>query len=555
MILARFDRWDWVVSLALAALTAVVIMTTSPLVGLVRDEGFYMRAAEVTADYIQFSLDSIARGDFTAPFSDKTIRRYFEFNSEHPTFVKNLFGLSYFLFHKKWQMLSFVNSIRLVAVFFAAATVFLLYLFGRLFFSRTVAIAAPFFFFSMPHIFFHSHLACFDIPILFFWSAAFVFYAWYLVSRRAIVAVLFAIFFGWAMATKHNVYFIPPLLVLMWLISYVAQYRYLECRHRGFWGFFRAVPLPLYLIPLISLPVFFASWPWIWHDTVRRLKDYVAFHAHHVNYTNYYFGHELSVAPFPFSYPWGMTFFTTPVPQLVCFFAAIVLFSWWILSPRSGPLRRHLGLLFLVGALFPIFLIALPSVPIFGGIKHFFTGQPILLVAGLAVVCEGVCEIARGVHRVQRAVVEAVVIIIALTALIVPNIKFAQHGAAFYNALIGGVQGAADRYMQRNFWGYDILPLCPVLNATAPRGAKLFVMSYYEGLNWNSFLYLQREGFIRHDIRGTNDLHEADFAFFFYEKQNEQILYDLYREFGTARPLEISETDSVYFSVLLRRAR
>ncbi len=80
-------------------------------------------------------------------------------------------------------------------------------------------------------------------------------------------------------------------------------------------------------------------------------------------------------------------------------------------------------------------------------------------------------------------------------------------------------------------------------------------MSYYEGLNWNSFLYLQREGFIRPDIRGTNDIHEADFAFFFYEKQNEQVLYDLYREFGTARPLELSEADSVYFSALLRRVR
>lgn len=555
MMIVRFDRWDWVLSLALAALTAVVIMATSHLVGLVRDEGFYLRAAEMTADYIQFSLDSIARGDLSAPFSDKTIRRYFEFNSEHPTFVKNLFGLSYFLFHKKWAALSFVNSIRLVAALFAALTTFLLYLFGRLFFSRIVAIAAPPLFFTMPHMFFHSHLACFDIPILFFWSAAFVLYAWYLVSRRASVALLFAVLFGFAMATKHNVYFIPPLLLFLWLVAHFAQYRYLERRHRGFLGFFRAVPLPLYLMPLISVPVFFASWPWLWHDTVKRMKDYIAFHAHHVNYTNYYFGQELSVAPFPFSYPWGMTFFTTPVPQLICFFAAAALLFWWMFSRRSGPIKRHLGAVLLVGALFPIFLIALPSVPIFGGIKHFFTGQPILLVAGLAVVCEGCRETARLARRVPRVAMETAVLFLALAALIVPNVKFAMHGAAFYNALIGGAQGAAERYMQRNFWGYDILPLCRALNAAAPRGAKLFVMSYYEGLNWNSFLYLQREGFIRPDIRGTNDIHEADFAFFFYEKQNEQVLYDLYREFGTARPLELSEADSVYFSALLRRVR
>ncbi|HSA34594.1 MAG TPA: hypothetical protein P5077_12780, partial [bacterium] len=124
-----------------------------------------------------------------------------------------------------------------------------------------------------------------------------------------------------------------------------------------------------------------------------------------------------------------------------------------------------------------------------------------------------------------------------------------------YNALIGGAQGAAENYMQRNFWGYDILPLCRVLNTVAPRGARLYVMSYAEGLNWNSFLYLKREGHIRNDIHGTNELRDADLAFFFYEKQNESVLYDLYREFGTARPLELSETDSVYFSALFGRVK
>lgn len=555
MTLHRFDKWDWILSLSLSLAVLLAVMFTSHLVGLVRDEGFYMRTAETTADYLQFTLDSFGRGQFAEPFSKRTITRYFEFNNEHPTFVKNLFGLSHFLFFKKLQWLSFVDSIRLVAALFAAATAFLVYLFGRRFFSRTVAIASVPLLFTMPHIFFHSHLACFDIPILFFWAATFILYAIYLVERRVGLAFWIAILFGWAMATKHNVYFIPPLLVLLWLVMHFLHYRSIEPRHKGFVGFFRAVPLPLWLMPAVSLPVFFLSWPWLWYDTVKRFGNYLAFHTYHVNYTNYYFGQELSVAPFPFSYPWGMTFFTTPAPQLACFFAAIALFLYWLFGRGRTPVERHIGALFLIGALFPIFLIALPSVPIFGGIKHFFTGQPILLTAGLAVVLGGAAELSRRWPKLREEAVQATVIGAALLVLIVPNAKFVMHGAGFYNALIGGAQGAAENYMQRNFWGYDILPLCPVLNAVAPRGAKIYVMSYAEGLNWNSFLYLKREGHIRNDIQGTNDLRQADFAFFFYEKQNESVLYDLYREFGTARPLELSETDSVYFSALFGRVK
>lgn len=555
MMLARFDKWDWLWSLMLAAAVLLAVMFTSHLVGLVRDEGFYMRTAETTADYLQFSIDSIGRGQFTEPFSKKTITRFFEFNSEHPTFVKNLFGLSHFIFYKKLQWLSFVNSIRLVAALFAAATAFLIYLFGRLFFSRMTAIASPLLFFTMPHIFFHSHLACFDIPILFFWSGTFILFAVYLVNRSRWLAFFIAVFLGCAMATKHNVYFIPPLLVLIWLVMHFATYRSLDPRHKGFVGFFRAVPLPFWFMPLVSLPVFFISWPWLWYDTIKRFGNYLAFHAYHVHYTNYYFGQELSSPPFPFSYPWGMTFFTTPVPQLVCFFAAAALFLYWLFGRGHAPLQRHVGAVLLAGALFPILLISMPGVPIFGGIKHFFTGQPILLTAGLAVVLNGAAELSRRWPKVKERAVQGIVVAAALLALIAPNAKFVMHGAGFFNALIGGAQGAAGNYMQRNFWGYDILPLCSVLNTVAPRGARVFVMSYAEGLNWNSFLYLKKEGFIRNDIQGTNELRDADLAFFFYEKQNENVLYDLYREFGTARPLELSETDSVYFSALFGRVK
>lgn len=555
MKINKITRNDNIAAIAIALFIFFFIFLSSPLIGLVRDEGFYMKAAINTASWFESMERDFSKGNLLKPFQKNSIDRYFKFNREHPTFMKNFFGFSYYLFNKKLAVLTFVQSIRIVAALFSALTALMICYFSLLFFNRLTAIAAPFLFFLMPHIFFHSHLACFDIPILFFWTGMFFLYALYLFKPTKKLAIYIAIFYGFAMATKHNVFFIPILFVLIWLVFHLLRYKNLDDKYRGFSGFFKSVPFLFYIMPLISIPVYLLSWPWLWYNTVDRFIWYLNFHAKHVNYSNYYFGMELARAPFPFSYPWGMTFFTTPLPQLILFVGSVVFIFKKVLCKKETLQTKEFYIVLLTGALFPIFLIALPSVPIFGGIKHFFTGFPILIVTGFYFTMKGGGYFLSKYNKtVQNRLISAIILILFI-ALIPMNIKFSQHGAAFFNLLIGGSQGAANSYMQRNFWGYDILPLVRSLNKTAPRGAKVYIMGYYEGLNWNSFQYLKKEGIIRRDLQGTNDLEDADFAFFFYEKQNEKILYNIYEEFGTARPLALSEADSVLFSALFRRVK
>lgn len=528
------------------------IFMTSEIIGFVRDEGFYMRAASVKADWFEHIEKSFKNLDFAEPFTKKSIDRYYKYNHEHPTFVKNLFGFSQYVFERKLGWLSFADSARLVAAVFAALTAIMIYFFGLIFFNRFTAIVSPLMFFLMPHIFFHSHLACFDIPILFFWSGTFFLYALHLKTRSLSSGIVTAAFFGFAMATKHNVFFIPPILFALWLAIYLLKSRK-DNEFKGLKGFFKAVPSVYYCFVLVSIPVYFLSWPWMWFDTVNRFTEYLSFHTQHVNYTNYYFGIELSRGPFPFSFPWGMTLFTTPLPQLVFFFAGIYHFGKKALNEKDW-IDKEINILMIVGALFPIFLIALPSVPIFGGIKHWFTGYPLMMTAGIFYVAEELKKIPLKKDSSKSMLISALFIISAIS-LITPNVKFAKRGAAFYNQLIGGSQGAAENRMQRNFWGYDILELVPELNRVAPPNSTVYVMGGYEGLNWNSFQYLKKEGIIRDDINGTNNLKNADFAFFFYEKQNEHMLNEIAVEFGSAKAVALTETDSVFYSALFRREK
>jgi 4-amino-4-deoxy-L-arabinose transferase-like glycosyltransferase len=527
------------------------IFMTSHLIGFVRDEGFYMKAASIKADWFESMEESFSRGELLEPFSKKTIDKYFKYNNEHPTLIKNMFGFSQYLFERKLGWMSFAQSARFVAALFAALTAVMIYLFGLLFFNRFTAVVSPVMFFLMPHIFFHSHLACFDIPILFFWSGTFILYAIHLRKKDWLSGIVTAVFLGLAMAAKHNVFFIPVILFMSWMVFYFIYYRK-EPSAKGFSGFFKTIPKVYYMFVFITLPVYFLSWPWIWFDTINRFIEYFYFHAKHVNYTNYYFGHELSRAPFPFSFPWAMTFFTTPLPQLIFFISGIYFLCSRTIKEDKN--EKEINFIFIAGSLFPVFLIALPSVPIFGGIKHWFTGYPLMMTAGVFYISSEMRMVA-GKTELFKTVAISVVFFFSALSLIPLNVKFAKRGAAFYNQLIGGVQGAAEFRMQRNFWGYDILELVDELNRTAPEKATVFVMGGYEGLNWNSFLYLKKEGIIRSDINGTNNLRNADFAFFFYEKQNEHMLNQIASEFGSAKALAVSETDSVFYSALFGREK
>ena len=545
-------RKDLLIAFSIGVFIFFYIHFTSNMIGFVRDEGFYMRAASITADWFEFIEKSFAKGEFSEPFSRASIDKYFKFNNEHPTFVKNLFGFSQYLFERKLGWMSSAQSARFVGALFAMFTAILIYFSGLIFFNRFTAVVSPVLFFMMPHIFFHSHLACFDVPILFFWSAVFFLYTVYLKTGSFRTGMFTAILLGFALGTKHNAFFIPVLLFIQWFIIYLLGYRK-EKQCSWLRKFFISVPKVFYMFVFITLPVYFISWPWIWYDTFRRLGNYIAFHTLHVNYTNYYFGMELARPPFPVSYPFGMTLFTTPVPQLLCFIAGIIFFTAGVFK-KSGWQEKEINAAMLTGSLFPIFLIAVPSVPIFGGIKHWFTGYPLMITAGVYVVSEQINAFSDRCRWKQGLMTAAVFVLVA-AALVPQNVKFAKRGAAFYNELLDGAQGAAELRMQRNFWGYDILDLVERLNETAPKRSTVYVMGGYEGLNWNSFLFLKKEGIIREDINGTNTLKNADYAFFFYEKQNEHMLNEIASEFGSAKTEAVSQTDSVFYSALFRREK
>ena len=150
----------------------------------------------------------------------------------------------------------------------------------------------------------------------------------------------------------------------------------------------------------------------------------------------------------------------------------------------------------------PIVIIALPSTPIFGGTKHWFTAYPFLaMFAGYGFAPRG-----RRVPGVAPLRLRAHVALPVGALLLTPGLVETAHshpfGLSHYGFAAGFVPGSADRGMNRQFWGFTTRSLVPFLEEALPKGGRIYVCDTLDA----SFDMLARDGLLSDRIRATWDL-------------------------------------------------
>ncbi len=222
----RPTRRDVFWAFVLGAATFALLFFTSDKVGVARDEGIYVNAAEVYQRYVtDVKKNPKLRSD------RRTIDKYYRVNAEHPPGTKHLYGLSWRYLHRcnchrttprtrqgkpphadSWGVVDDLTALRLPAMLAAALLSAFLYLFGTIAFGRFAGFVAVVAYVSLPRVFFHSHLAGLDAPIT---AVMFItVYAYYraLHSWRWSLAAGFV--YGLALLTKFNAFFLPLLLIV-----------------------------------------------------------------------------------------------------------------------------------------------------------------------------------------------------------------------------------------------------------------------------------------------------------------------------------------------------
>lgn len=548
MTTGRPMSWrDGVVGLLLTAAYVALLLATSRDLGMTRDEGFYVDAAERYAGW--FELLAEDRG---AALERESIDRFWETNHEHPSLPKSLFALSW-IAQREWDVFPEDSmAFRFPGMLMSALVLWLIYAFGARAYGRTVGAFAAVAWALMPNVFYHSHLDCFDVPVV--TMLTLVTYAYWRSLAEPRWAIATGLAYGLALETKHNAWILPLVFLVHWLFFVLPGE--LAARRAGKAKVTTLVPWWLVTMAALGPPIFVALWPWLWHDTSARFSEYASFHLNHVHYNIAYLGRTYFGPPGPISYPFVMTLFTVPLVTVLLALAGIgvraraLVPSWlvarvWPHGALEGD-RQRTDVLAFGCMITPMIVIALPSTPIFGGTKHFLAGWVFMAVfAGIA--AERVLRAAERAVRTHLASSELAraAPIAAAAALLAPGAIGTVHshpfGLSFYSFAAGGVPGAADLGMMRQFWGFTTGSLVPWLNEHVPEGGSVWICDTVP----SAWRMLQRDGRLRDDIRAQWDMTSADYAIVHHEDHFAEVDYQIWMAFGRVDPVYVLTYDGV----------
>lgn len=498
------SRLDVAIGSALGLLTFVGLWLTEKSVGVPRDESFYFRAGSDYAGWFKTLLHTPGQA-----FDDNTIRRFFSYNNEHPPLMKELFGLSHWLFVENLHWVRDIAGYRLPSWAMAGAFALVLYLFATGIRGRAVGVFAVLAFFLSPRDWFDAHLACFDFPVVATW--VFTVYAYWRAETSKRWQWLTGLFFGLALATKHNAFFLPPALALHWILARGIGY----WREGGPAGFVKAIPHTFYWMAGLGPLTLFVLWPLLWHHPVDQLSFWIGFHLHHVHYAWLYLGELLREPPFPIMYVWVVTALTVPFALVVASALGLLETSWDAVRGLLERTEASDAWLLLINAVLPLAILMPPDNPRFGGSKHWEAGMAFFYVMAGAVIVRGAKAVAerlawRPAFVAMAAGVFALVFVPAAWGLV----EIDGYGTSYYNELAGGSAGAAELGMQRQFWSNNVTGVLDWLNENAPQNARVF----FHEVTGDSYMAYRQNGMLRGDIQFTN-LEQADIACYQYHQE------------------------------------
>ncbi len=500
-----------------ALFTFILLWLTHDAIGFTRDEGYYFKAARLYWGYFEAIGTHLTHFEPWHIFTKSEIDQHWSYNHEHPVLVKSLFAMSYGILHNVSGLLNEATAIRLPAWIFSACSAYWLYHLSRIKLSKTLAVSAVLLWVSMPRVFWHMHLACFDIPVCA--MHIFLVLTFWRVLNRQQPWWMFAVAFGLGATVKHNI-LVAPFVLLFFAVRHRYVFFYLKrpfeslkCMPKMWWGLITISPL-----------IFLAHWPYLWPNPLGRIAYYLGFHLSHEHYPISYFGDLLVAPPFPILFPFVMSAVTIPIPTLLMICCGLSVALWSMFTHRRSTSqygyakrqRAFESLLWLNG-LFPFLLIALPNSPIFGGTKHWMNGLPFWIVFALI-----------GLQYVlQNRKLHVVVTLCAIGAQIFAVTEVHPYGLSYYNTFVGFERGAAEIGLQRTFWGYETRAL---MHHVSAHEQKYWV---FGDTNTDDMLAYYRSGLIDKKLKLKWKPHSTHHSFVQPQGEFKELFLDMLDHYPT----------------------
>jgi len=587
-------RREWLLPLALALGTSAWMLAVEGRQGIGRDESQYFRAGERSWGWLESVWTNLGQGHIGRSFSRASVDGAWDDNHEHPPLMKILFGISWRLFHtcecttakrslhpipmsgRHVTLPLFKrdsSAFRFPAILLAGLGVALVYWLARRVLRPLPSAVAAVLSAAQPHYFFHAQIACFDVPITV--MAVLMALAYWKSLRSPRWGLLCGPLWGLALATKHNAWLFPIFLLAHYLWMRRNDVRRLRLPR---------VPLAFVSMAALGPLVLFCLWPWLWHAPIQRTRGWVERHTHHEHYNFEYLGRNWNLPPketrqklLRMTFPFVSTAFTLPVTTLVLAAAGSMLIvrrrrrgekapQVFLAAParalrpswmRPGAdVDRCPGAFLAIHIAGPLALVALPSTPIFGGVKHFLPAMPFLCVLAGAGAAWLLGFAGSVVTRPgwRRALPAALAAFLCLPA-VAETRRSHPDGIGHYNLLAGGFAGGASLGMNRQFWGYSALPLLPWMVAHRPAGNRIY---WHDVLHDAIVMYI-RDGRLPIGIGdvgvGEQVVEHSDLGIVILEKHFTVYEGLAWLAYGTTRPSQVYAHEGVPFVVAYERHR
>jgi hypothetical protein len=210
-------------------------------------------------------------------------------------------------------------------------------------------------------------------------------------------------------------------------------------------------------LPALALAyiLMIAAWPWAFLAPLNPVRAIFAFAHFHYPIRTIAAGQIFEMADVPRWYVPAYLAIKLPLPVLVGAIAAAGFAALRVFAGRMPAMQRDRETaLVAFAALFPVFCQVLVEGPAFTGMRHFLFVVPAFAVLA-AIAVGGILTWLRAWHRFAAAAGIAVVCI-ALSWPAVTLARLHPYEHLYYNALVGGLEGASRRY-EMDYW-VNIMP-------------------------------------------------------------------------------------------------
>jgi hypothetical protein len=384
----------------------------------------------------------------------------------YPPVANVLSALTHRIFHEKLGWLNDIDAHHVAIIVLSGIAVYVLFLMTNEAYGFIPASITALSLSLYPRFIAHSHnnvkdapMACFFVFTLYsFWKAV--------KTRELKWSIVSGIMLGLSLNIKINAYFIPIILGLWLLLTYVggetkAILPYVKRRKRYIKLGIRETSYPfkynLLVIALTAAVVVYSTWPYLWERPMGRLIESFKHFANvggdsPVLYNGVYYSSARDV---PFYY--AVHYLLIVTPPILLFFIALGLWKMkgFLASNRKSDAdEKSMSVLILAWIGVPLFRYMIPGTVFMDGIRHFLeVVPPLCIVAGIG----GGWLYVFIASRLERygwvsSLCAGIIFILLYTPLVHTLTRIHPYEIAYFNSLVGGVRGAEGNY-EIAYWG------------------------------------------------------------------------------------------------------